>query len=254
MGSLNISCIFTLLLASASVCGGQDVRANTTDGCSLVMDGEVYQALKLTTPGSSSILVEGDGCRVTFLVVGGGGRGSGYGGSGSGFIQYRSIDFYSGSVTALVGNQAQASTVILEQGKVVTAMPGEQSVTSWWAGDGYSGGGGFGCGTGSGGVAGSGGRGGADGGQGLCGYSGIGTGQDVSSFAFTAWTLSAGWGGMGYGGYGGGGGGVLVNGECECENTYGYAGSGYGGGSSGQPQPGLHEACPGLVLIEVAAV
>ena len=63
MGSLSICSIFTLLLASASVCCGQNVRANTTEGCSLVMDGEMYQALMLTDPGESYILVQGETCR-----------------------------------------------------------------------------------------------------------------------------------------------------------------------------------------------
>ena len=62
MGSLSIGGIFLLLLASASVCCGQNVRANTTDSCSLVMDGEMYQALMLTDPGESYILMQGDAC------------------------------------------------------------------------------------------------------------------------------------------------------------------------------------------------
>ena len=45
-------------------------------------------------------------------------------------------------LTAVVGDQAQASSVTLDTGDVVTARPGGEALGYLWAGDGYSGGGG----------------------------------------------------------------------------------------------------------------
>ena len=75
--------------------------------------------------------------------MGGGGHGYGYGGAGSGYIKYKKMNYYAGgSLTAVVGDQAQASSVTLDTGDVVTARPGGEALGYLWAGDGYSGGGG----------------------------------------------------------------------------------------------------------------
>ena len=76
MGSHIFASIFSFLLVS--ICDGQAVRDNNTDGCSLLVDGQISQALMLTQVGvSSDILVDGAGCAVTLLLVGGGGHDSG---------------------------------------------------------------------------------------------------------------------------------------------------------------------------------
>ena len=79
--------------------------------------------------------------------MGGGGHGYGYGGAGSGYIKYKQMNYYAGvmggSLTAVVGDQAQASSVTLDTGDVVTARPGGEALGYLWAGDGYSGGGGY---------------------------------------------------------------------------------------------------------------
>ena len=83
---------------------------------------------------------------------------------------------------------------------------------------------------------------------------GSGTGDDVSSFTFTAWNIEAGVGGEVYltiDGYyygGGGGGGVLVNGQGPQPSS--YHGQGYGGGGNGIGAP-YGDGMPGVILIEV---
>ena len=69
MDSFISATTFSLLLVS--ICDGQAVRDNNTDGCSLLMNGQISQALMLTQVGvSSDILVDGAGCAVTLLLVG----------------------------------------------------------------------------------------------------------------------------------------------------------------------------------------
>ena len=68
MGSHIFASIFSFLLVS--ICDGQAVRDNNTDGCSLLVDGQISQALMLTQVGvSSDILVDGAGCAVTLLLA-----------------------------------------------------------------------------------------------------------------------------------------------------------------------------------------
>ena len=87
MGSLTSSVLSLLLL---SACEGQ--VANSSAGCGLLMEGESHQSVMLTRPGPApAILVEGEGCGVRLLVVGGGGRGGDYAGGGSGHLEYRSL-------------------------------------------------------------------------------------------------------------------------------------------------------------------
>ena len=82
---------------------------------------------------------------------------------------------------------------------------------------------------------------------------GSGTGDDVSSFTFTAWSLTAGSGGNSMFGAGGGG-GLLVNGagpiRPQQSEGEGYGGGGAGGGRSGIENP---NGLPGVILIEITA-
>ena len=149
MDSFISATTFSLLLVS--ICDGQAVRDNNTDGCSLLMNGQISQALMLTQVGvSSDILVDGAGCAVTLLLVGGGGHDSGYGGAGSGFLKYYpSLQVTPGTVlTARVGGQRQTSSVASSGGDTFAAEPGQDGQFRD-GGRGYSGGGGgYGCGTG----------------------------------------------------------------------------------------------------------
>ena len=130
MGSHIFASIFSFLLVS--ICDGQAVRDNNTDGCSLLVNGQISQALMLTQVGvSSDILVDGAGCAVTLLLVGGGGHDSGYGGAGSGYLKYYpTLQVTPGTVlTARVGDQRQASSVTSSGGDTFAAQPGRQSFT-----------------------------------------------------------------------------------------------------------------------------
>ena len=212
------------------------------------MDREKHKALMLTSVGQTSeIEVFGWGnvkCNMTLLVVGGGGGSGWYGGGGSGYLEYRSLQVAAGTrLMAQVGDRGHSSNVISPNSSElnVTAQAGEGSY-SGAGGAGYSGGGGGGGGY-------SAGDGGSNGGDGKDGYGsgGAGTGEDVSLYLFSAWTLGPGAGGKhaganGY--YGGGGGGILVNGEGPERDPYHHAGAGYGGGD------GYASGRPGVILIE----
>ena len=131
-----------------------------------------------------------------------------------------------------VGDLGEPSTVtIVNTGETITAGPGQDGHSSTvGGGDGYCGGGGSAGYTDH--IGGYGGTNGGDGEDGTDGQGGKGTGEDISQFTFTSWSLSPGAGGSEYyGAYGGGGGGVLVDGAGP-EATM-YQGQGYGGGASG---------------------
>merc|ERR1712227_710773 len=209
-----------------------------TSRCGLIM--------MLTKVGQSEITIQGEGsCSLTLLLVGGGGHGGGRVGGGSGYLEYRSLQVSAGTqMIANVGDQGQSSSLTISGGDTITAQPGENG-QGYVGGSGYSGGGG-GSGSSSR-VAGDGGSNGGDGEDGSGGNGGSGTGQDVSLFTFTTWSLGPGAGGRQYSGvnfnYGGGGGGVLVNGAGPQGNI--YQGAGYGGG--GRNGAGH----PGLILVEI---
>ena len=84
---------------------------------------------------------------------------------------------------------------------------------------------------------------------------GSGTGEDISEYSFTAWTLSPGAGGKcySYGSssyyYGGGGGGVMVDGLGPEASQ--YQGQGYGGG--GNRYSSYSDGLKGVILLEVKA-
>ena len=193
----------------------------------------------------SEIVVSGAAgtCALTMLVVGGGGHdGSGGGGAGSGHLEYRSFQVTLGTMlTARVGDQREASSLAIRGGDTVTAQPGQDGQDSFTGGDGYCGGGGA--------YGGGGGSGGSDGQDGSFGRGGAGTGEDVSLYTFTTWTLTPGAGGQPgqVHGQGGGGGGLLVDGAGPQASK--YQGQGYGGGANGYyTDP---DGLPGLILIEV---
>ena len=221
--------------------------------CSLALDGVEHTSLMLNnTDKSNNITITGWGsCDLTLLLVGGGGRYGSSGGAGSGYLQYSSLQVSPGTVlTAQVGDQRQSSSVTLSSSDTVTAQPGKDSHGSYDGGDGYCGGGG-----GGGFDGGAGGTNGGDGHSGSGGSGGLGTGEDVSSFTFTAWNIEAGAGGEVYdynpgGGhiyFGGGGGGLLVDGQGPKYTR--YQGQGYGGGGCGLSSYGA--GLPGVILIEM---
>ncbi len=153
-------------------------------------------------------------CDIRFLLVGGGGRGRSGSGAGSGYLEHCSLQVSAGKVlTAQVGDKRQSSSVTLSSGDTYTANPGQDSQGNDGK-NGYIGGGGFGYEYG--------GDNGTNGGDGQKGYDwsgGHGTGEDVSSFTFTAWIIEAGAEGEVYYDpsydyyFGGGGGGVRSYGE-----------------------------------------
>ena len=97
------------------------------------------------------------------------------------------------------------------------------------------------------GFGGTGGTNGGNGHSGSAGSGGLGTGEDISSFTFTAWNIDAGAGGDVSYYLGGGGGGLLVDGQGpKCSR---YQGQGYGGGGSGWSNYG--DGLQGLILIEI---
>ena len=222
--------------------------------CSLTIDGEEVTSLMLTSVDQTKEISvkrhSGWQCELTFLVVGGGGRdgGNNFGGAGSGYLEYHSVQLTEDTVlTAQVGDQGQASSVSISGGDTVTAQPGQDGQGDD-GGDGYSGGGANGS-------SGHGGDGGTDGGNGENGTSGhhggSGTGEDISVYSFTTWTLAPGDGGVQYAnGCGGGGGGILVDGEGPQSSE--YRGQGYGGGAAGGTGDVSDEAgLQGVILIEI---
>ena len=231
----------------------------TATQCSLTMDGEEVTSLMLTSVDQTKEISvkrhSGWQCELTFLVVGGGGRdgGNNFGGAGSGYLEYHSVQLTEDTVlTARVGDQGQASSVSIRGGDTVTAQPGQDGQGDD-GGDGYSGGGANGS-------SGHGGDGGSDGGNGENGWigssghqgtGGSGTGEDISVYSFTTWTLAPGDGGVQYSnGCGGGGGGILVDGEGPRSSE--YRGQGYGGGAAGCTGDVSDEAgLQGVILIEI---
>ena len=226
-----------------------DLDENVLDvvpNCSLFMDGKEQQGVMVTSPEQErEVEVTGWGeCALTLLVVGGGGRGSGGGGGGSGLLEYRSLQVTPGTVlTAMVGDQQQASSLAIRGGDTVTAQPGQDGQDfNDDGGSGYCGGGGGGLSS-----AGDGGTDGGDGKAGSTGSGGKGSGQDVSLYTFTTWSLTPGAGGRVFSYYGGGGGGgVMVDGAGPEASQ--YQGQGYGGGGNGYGKYG--EGLPGLILME----
>ena len=231
----------------------------TANQCSLTMDGEEATSLMLTSVDQTKEISvkrhSGWQCELTFLVVGGGGRdgGNNFGGAGSGYLEYHSVQLTEDTVlTAQVGDQGQASSVSISGGDTVTAQPGQDGQGDD-GGDGYSGGGANGS-------SGHGGDGGTDGGNGENGWigssghqgtGGSGTGEDISVYSFTTWTLAPGDGGVQYAnGCGGGGGGILVDGEGPQSSE--YRGQGYGGGAAGcTGDVGDEAGLQGVILIEI---
>ena len=214
--------------------------------CTLEMDGQSHQSLKLTSTGDDvrmSVPVLGsEPCTIRVLAVGGGGRGDG-GGGGSGYIQYQNITLPPGIniLDVTVGYERQPSIVIVNDNMTISAECGEDA-NGQDGGDGYSGGGDYGQYYG-----------GSDGsqGQGDQGGYGSGTGEDIGEFMMSSWTLSPGAGGKFYeeifgdNHYGGGGGGVTVYGEGPYASE--YQGQGYGGGGSGYSYT---NGLQGVVLLE----
>ena len=103
-------------------------------------------------------------------------------------------------LTARVGDQREPSSLAIRGGDTITAQPGQDghysnATSSYDGGAGYSGGGGYGIGS----PSSHGGDGGCDGGDGETGTSGTGgrgSGEDVSLYTFTTWSLAPGSGGQ----------------------------------------------------------
>ena len=141
-----------------------------------------------------------------------------------------------------------SSTITAPGGKQGTgSQPGTSSQHKGRGGAGYSGGGGHESNGYPGGYNGGPGQGTAG------GPGGSGTGEDVTTYALTHFTLSPGQGGQwgGHGGqFGGGGGGVLVGGAGPARDH--TQGEGYGGGGGGKGPEGVYFAgLPGVILVEV---
>ena len=192
---------------------------------------------------STNITVDGFGkCRLKFLVVGGGGDENGAdGGAGSGYLQYGSVEVDFGTtIDAKVGQSKQSSVLTFSTGETITAEAGESGAGTS-GGNGYSGGGRQGY------------NGGTDGSDGGGSAGGSGTGEDISAYTFSAWTLTPGAGGRYYHDsyydeyYGGGGGGVLISGAGPDGSD--YQGEGYGGGASGWSDYG--DGLQGVILLEI---
>ena len=211
-----------LEMSNTAISGPSDCSQGS---CSLVTNGESHQSLMITDTGAEvSIIVRGsDSCQLTLLAVGGGG-GGGNGGGGSGYLEYQTVplDLGVNTITARVGAGGQPSILSINVVTNVTAESGRDWYSSnghSHGGRGYSGGGGYGTYDG-----------GSDGGNGEGYYGGYGSGNAISEFSFTTWTLSAGAGGKFYSGHstsGGGGGGVMVGGQGPDASQ--YQGQGYGG-------------------------
>ena len=241
------------------VTGPVDCSSNTQQ-CFLAIHGEFYQSLKVTnTSGSQNLTVIGPAsCELRILAVGGGGKDASeghVGGAGSGYLQYRVMNLDPGTIVSMdVGDLGEPSTVtIVNTGETITADPGQGGHSSTvGGGDGYCGGGGSASYTDH--IGGYGGTNGGDGEDGTDGQGGKGTGEDISQFTFTSWSLSPGAGGSEYyGAYGGGGGGVLVDGAGP-EATM-YQGQGFGGGASGAGVDyDKGDGLQGIILIETTSV
>jgi len=213
------------------------------------MNGEKHKALILTSVGQTSeieVINDWDNvtCNITLFVVGGGGLSHSSGGGGSGYLEYRSLKVAAGTrLMAQVGDTGHSTNVTSPNSSElnVTAQAGESGQPGA-GGAGYSGGGG--CG----GHRFNAGNGGSNGGDGKEGYKsgGAGTGEDVSLYLFSAWTLGPGAGGKHVVYDAGGGGGILVNGEGPQDPDH-YLGAGYGGGGGGGTDALGH---PGVILIE----
>lgn len=225
--------------------------------CTLLMNGgaEGSTALMLTDTSTDvriDVIVQDQGsCELTIFSVGAGGNAYN-GGAGSGYLQYQSLTLQPGLaiINATVGehyypSEDTSSKVFIHQsGSLVniTAEGGQAGKgDSTFGGDGFSGGGGGFCTS-------DGGSDGSDGGA-ECNNAGYGTGEDISNYILTSWTLTPGAGGDYYSPSqylgGGGGGGVMVNGLGP-EATH-YHGRGYGGGGGGFSKYGLQ----GVILLEV---
>ena len=247
--------LVTVNTSNMSQTGDSGSLPSNTGGCTLSMDGDTYQYLKLEdTNETHEITVIGSSqwqCNLTFLAVGGGGHedaGGGDGGAGSGYLKYVSIQVNDGtSITADVGNEQQPSNVkIWQSGNIFINYKAE----SGQDGQGPSNGGRGYCGGAAEGQY----NGGTNGGDGEGAGGGKGTGEDITQYIFRSWTLSPGRGGKPYTSagdwYGGGGGGVLVDGGGPMYSN--YQGSGYGGGGGGYNGNGGYESgLPGVILIEV---
>ena len=146
------------------------------------------------------ISVTGSGlCRLRVGAVGGGGLGDGAG-AGSGYIQYQMISVAAGAtvISAEVGTTAQPSAVSINGATILAKQGGDASNSgeggseATVAGDGYSGGGDNGirdnC-DGDGNCETFVFKGGFDGGDGEGPEGGAGTGEDVTQYTFTRWTL-----------------------------------------------------------------
>ena len=98
-------------------------------------------------------------------------------------------------------------------------------------------------------------NGGTDGGDGEGSYGGSGTGEVISSYTFSTWTLTPGAGGRyvhsGSHYYGGGGGGVLID-EAGPDGIDECQGHGYGGGACNS-NFGYH-GLQGVILLEIETV
>ena len=198
----------------------------------------------MLTHSTNEITVDGFGkCGLRFLVVGGGGdENDAIGGAGSGYLQYGSVEVDPGTtINAKVGQSKQSSVLTFSTGETITAEAGEGGVGSR-GGNGYSGGGQEGPYNS-----------GTDGGDGEGSYGGSGTGEDISAYTFSAWTLTPGAGGRYYHDsyydvyYGGGGGGVLISGAGPDGSI--YQGEGYGGGASDWSIIG--DGLQGVILMEI---
>ena len=138
-----------------------------------------------------------------------------------------------------------STTITAPGGKQGTgSQPGTSSQHDGVGGAGYSGGGGHET---------TGYSGGSNGGHGqgsAVGPGGSGTGEDVTAYALSHFTLSPGQGGQGGGQgglWGGGGGGVLVGGAGPTRDHSQGEGYGGGGGYDGSNTSGLD----GVILVEV---
>jgi len=213
-------------------------------GCAFFTDGVFSTHMKFTEPNieANVTIPMRPKCQLRLLVVGGGGYAGYGGGGGSGYIQYythsTTITSTSAELRISVGNERESSFVVINKNQTIEAQHGHYAGPRY-GGDGYSGGGANGC------------DGGSDGSDGQCFNGGKGTGENVSSFNFDNFQLSAGAAGESSGFYGitgGGGGGILVDGKgpetsAMLDIT---AGEGYGGGGTS-----LQWGKPGIVLLEV---
>ena len=230
----------------------EDNYIDTELECTLVCEDQdqcqfiTHQSLMINhTEADVNIIVQSSAsCQLTVLAVGGGGDGD-YGGGGSGYLQYQTIALDPGvnSISGRVGARKQASTVSINGVTTVSADSGQEpyvSGTHVHGGDGYSGGGEYARE----GYFGS--DGGSNGGDGEASHGGSGTGENISDYTFTAWTLTPGAGGKydDFDTYGGGGGGVLVEGLGPA--AFEVQGQGYGGGGGG-----LTNGLQGVILLEV---